>query len=334
MPSANVAFPGGPMPLTRLNPWYPGQFGVPGTDNETGLRMHCTGAVFWVDPNFPGVSDLRDGTNPTNPLETVGAAQALCQPYRGDTIAVMANNNWIYGDTSLGYATTITESVTVTVPGVKIVGVSPSSAIGVYWDPAAAGGTAITVQASDVLIEGFAFMGFGTNETAIHAEWNGDTYGDIMTVRNCYFEGGNQGLDNGITLDYSWYHDIHNNFFDECLVYGIYNAAADSDSAYLRIHHNQFHDIGTTAIMLPDGDRCEIYENSFYNVNAATGVAAPDAFIDTGSGAGSRNFVHNNKLSCALGAGAGGYDNTCSASGTDAWVQNFCLNGPTVGNPL
>jgi len=38
-------------------------------------------------------------------------------------------------------------------------------------------------------------------------------------------------------------------------------------------------------------------------------------------------------FSCALGAGAGGYDNTCSASGTDAWVQNYCIDGPTVGLP-
>jgi hypothetical protein len=288
--------------------------------------------VFWVDPNFPGTSDLRDGTNPTNPLATVGAALALCQAYRGDTIAIMANNNWVYGNAALGYATTITESVTVTVPGVKIVGVSPSSAVGVYWAPATVGGTCITVQATDVLIEGIAFMGFGTNEIGVHAEWDGAaTYGDIMTVRNCYFEA---DLQSGITLDYTWYHDIHNNYFDECDTYGILNAAVDSDSAYLRIHHNQFRDIGTTAIMLPDADRCEIWENTFYNTNAAGGIAAADAFIDTGSGAGTRNFVHNNKLSCALGAGAGGYDNTCSASATDAWVQNFCLNGPTVGNPL
>ena len=325
MPSSNVNFPGGPMPLTRFNTLFPGQFGVPGTDEETGLRMHCTGAVFWVDPNFPGTSDLRDGTNPTNPLTTVGAALALCQPYRGDVIAVMANNNWTYGDSSLGYTTNVTESVTVSVPGVKIVGVSPSGGVGVYWDPATAGGTCITVLATDVLIEGFAFTGAGTNEIGINATWE---YGDLVTVRHCYFD---SGLQTGIVLDYTWYGDIHDNYFDECDTYGILNAAVSNDAGYVRIHDNFFRDIGTTAIMMPDADRCHIYENNFYNVDAATGVAAPDAFIDLSNG--SRNLVKLNVFSCALGAGAGGYDNTCSASGTDAWVQNYCIDGPTVGLP-
>ena len=79
MPATNVNWP---TPLTRLNPWYPGQMGVPGTDNETGLRLNSTGAIFYVDPNYPGVSDLRDGTNPTNPLQTVEAALTKCEAYR------------------------------------------------------------------------------------------------------------------------------------------------------------------------------------------------------------------------------------------------------------
>ena len=45
MPSANVRWG---TPLTRLNPWYPGQFGVPGTDSETGLRLDSNGTVFYV----------------------------------------------------------------------------------------------------------------------------------------------------------------------------------------------------------------------------------------------------------------------------------------------
>ncbi|HUX76682.1 MAG TPA: hypothetical protein VMY40_08600, partial [Anaerolineae bacterium] len=120
MPSADVRWP---MPLTRLNPFYPGQMGVAGTDTETGLRMNCTGTVFYVDPNYPGVSDARDGTNPTDPLLTVAAALTHCQPYRGDVIAVMANALWVHADHTLGYATPIREEVIVTVPGVSIVGV-------------------------------------------------------------------------------------------------------------------------------------------------------------------------------------------------------------------
>ena len=101
MPSADVRWP---IPLWRQHPWYPGQLGgVPGVDTETGLRAHSTGAVFYVDPNYPGVSDARDGTNPTNPLATVAQALTLCQAYRGDTIAVMANDSWEHGGHGQGY---------------------------------------------------------------------------------------------------------------------------------------------------------------------------------------------------------------------------------------
>ncbi|GAG38311.1 unnamed protein product, partial [marine sediment metagenome] len=78
-------------PLTRLNPWYPGQIGVEGAWTDTGLRMHSTGTVFYVDPNFPGASDARDGTDPTSPLLTVATAITKCEAYRGDVIAVMGN---------------------------------------------------------------------------------------------------------------------------------------------------------------------------------------------------------------------------------------------------
>ena len=77
-----------PLPLVRQPYVLPGQFGVPGTDERTGLRTHPTGAVFYVDPNYPGASDNRDGTSPTDPLLTMAAALTKCLPFRGDTIVV------------------------------------------------------------------------------------------------------------------------------------------------------------------------------------------------------------------------------------------------------
>lgn len=72
-----------PRPLTRLNPWYPGQMGVPGAWTDTGVRTHPTGTVFYVDPNYPGASDQRDGTDPTDPLATIAAAVSKCEAYPG-----------------------------------------------------------------------------------------------------------------------------------------------------------------------------------------------------------------------------------------------------------
>ena len=327
MPAADVRYP---MPLTRQNPWMPGQFGVEGAWTETGLRMHCTGAVFYVDPNHVDANDQRDGTDPTSPLATVATALTKCQAFRGDVIAVMANDYWGYGS-GASYALPIEESVTVTVPGVRIVGVSPSGALGVYWRPAAADGICITVHAMDVTVEGFGFLG-RTGGTGVYAVYGGapDGYGDNLTVRHCFFD---EDLDEGIILDYSWYADIHHNVFDEC-TYGLYtDAATMGDPAYDRIHHNEFHNCGTGAIQLPGADRCDIYENHVYNNAAASLAPAVDSMIDLATG--SRNLVHRNMLSCILGAAVVNWDyGACNKSGAgDAWCHNLLMDGVSVTNP-
>jgi hypothetical protein len=140
-------------PLTRFNTLFPGQFGVSGTWNETGLRNSTEGTIFYVDPNYPGVTDNRDGTNPEAPLNTVAEALTQCQDFRGDIIIVAPNDAWVNGPLTTTQNTAIRESVTVTVHGVSIIGAAASSPNGVGWGPAANLGTCITVHALDVLID-------------------------------------------------------------------------------------------------------------------------------------------------------------------------------------
>src|SRR4030042_4317809 len=154
MPSSNVLWP---VPLQRLTPWYPGQFGVPGTDSDRGLREDSNGKIVWVDPNHVDANDLRDGTNPDSPMRTVAAALTKCRPYAGDVVAVMFNACWTYSNLTLGRALPVIESVIVTTPGVRSVGVAPSSSLGVPWIPAGDNLTCITVRAMDVLVEGVCF---------------------------------------------------------------------------------------------------------------------------------------------------------------------------------
>lgn len=328
MPSANVHFP---LPLTRQNPWYPGQVGVPGGWTETGLRLHCTGAIFYVDPNHTDANDQRDGTDPTAPLATVATALTKCQAYRGDVIAVMANGAWSYAGAS-DYATAVQECVTVSVPGVRIVGVAPSGALGVVWEPSTADGVCITVNAMDTTIEGFCFVGNGGGTGILAAYSNAnDYYGDNLTVRHCFF---NDSLDEGIQLEYSWYVDIHHNMFDECAGYGIYTVNTYGDAAYERIHHNWFYDCVTSAIWLPGADRCHIYENTIYNNDAAINAAGTPANCMINFTNGSRNTVHRNTLSCLLPAAVAWDYNACNTAGIgDAWVQNYLRNGPSTTNP-
>lgn len=329
MPSSNVRWP---VPLTRLRPFYPGQMGVPGTDSETGLRDHSTGTIFYVDPNFPGTSDQRDGTDPEHPLTTVAAALALCQGHRGDTIAVMSNNDWYYGDPSEGYTTVIAEEITVNVGGVRIVGVAPSNSMGVMWTPASNAGTCITVNAIDVTIEGFIFTEGNTYTgcDGIYCEWDGATlFGENLTVRHCTFD---DTVDTAIQLEYSWFCDIHSNNFWECDEYGIYVDPAGSGISYAVIYDNIFHDCATSALALRGAEVTYVYHNQIWNANAEAGAAATDEGIDTTGGR--QNMICDNYLSCLLPVPAvGDLNDFCTAAVTDAWVGNHCMNGLQVTNP-
>ncbi len=326
--SSNVNLGG--LPLNRLNPFYPGQFGVPGTDSETGLRQHSTGTVFYVDPNYPGASDARDGTDPTSPLLTVAAALTKCQDYRGDVVAVMGNGAWQYADTTTDYATGIAEEVEMTVHGVRLVGVFPSSPVGVVWSPASNAGTCITVSAMDCLIEGFAFTeGAFTGTDAIYAEWDGATlWADNLVVRHCVFD---DSVDTAIQLEYTWYAQIHDCFFQENDVRGIWVDTAGSGAAYLDIYRNRFQNCAI-AMTLHDTDDSMIHDNFVYNQSAVgAGVATNEGLDTTG---GTNNLVANNFFSCLLPVPANGdWDDLNSGVATDAWVGNQCQNGQAITTP-
>lgn len=327
MPSANVSWP---IPLVRQKIFYPGQFGVPGTDNTRGLRTDAGGVVFYVDPNAVGVSDLRDGTDPEAPLATVAMALTLVQPYRGDTIAVMANGAWQYA-AGLNRATAVAEEVEITVPGVRLVGVFQSSSVGVVWESQTNGTPCITVSAIDVTIEGFAFVGGAAGGVAIYCEWDGVTlYGENLTVRNCLFD---EDIDTAIQLEFSWFCDIHSNFFSQCDAYGVHADVGGSAFAFCHIHDNIFQDCGTAAIAALGGcDDNFFYHNTIFNTDAQNAAAATNEGINTTGGG--RNSVYDNTFSCLLPVPANGdWDDLNTGAATDAWVNNHCMDGLAVTTP-
>lgn len=319
MASSNVSFP---PPLQRLNPLFPGQLFVPGAATETGLRLDTNGTIFWVDPNAVGVSDQRDGTDPTEPLATVAAALLKCSAYSNDVIVVAPSNTWKYDNATLGRITPIQEEVTVNVPGVRIVGLAPSHSLGVPWYPTQIGGRMITVQAMNVLIEGFCFMSAGllTNPIAIRALWDAPPYGENLTVRHCYFD---NTLDYGIQMDYAWNCHIHDNHFFGNAVAAIFNMNVEGDPDQAVIHDNLFVNCAA-AIKLLDVDYCSIYRNLIWGNPAGT-----NNFIDlTG---GTNNLVADNWLGCTIAAAQ--YATTCTSGAGDAWINNHLMDGDAVTNP-
>jgi hypothetical protein len=342
MPSANVTWP---TPLTRLNPVYPGQMGVPGTDNRTGLRLDTNGAIYYVDPNAIGVSNDRDGTDPTEPLQSVATALTKCRPYMNDVIAVAPSAYWIYANQGLGRATAIAEEVVVTVPGVRIVGVYPPGALGVPWRVTQNSGIAIDVQAMDVVIEGFQFYeSLYATPIAIRAQWGGPSNlrGENLTVRHCFF----YQMDYGIQLNWTYNCFIHHNIFQETVTAAIHNLNTFGDPDYSVIEDNMFTD-DTVAINLLDTDKCVIRRNEFVRCTDAikmTGGSANNisANIINGNPAGAGNFIDltggaanmvcDNWFSCTLAqyTGPGG---TCDDATSGMWIRNHCQDGCTVSNP-
>ena len=365
MPAQNVNWP---IPLTRFKTLFPGQMGVPGTDNERGLRSDCHGTIFYVDPNAVGVSDGRDGTDPEAPLQTVAKALTLCQAYRNDVIAVMFNGYWTYADVTSGRRTPIAEQVTVDVPGVRIVGVAPSSPLGVPWVNTANSGVAITVDAIDVVIEGFCFWNpTYTGCTAILAQWDGVTaYADNLIVRNCFFY---DEFAIAIDLDY-----CYNSYIEDCVFQsvdkGINNNGTNGDPDWLIIRNNVF-TACTVAIDLDDtsypiiedneiidcptgitfdGATAAKIKNNVVNITVGSGVTAihgrssSECVIcgnvlngdPTGTNnlidltGGSNAMVADNWLSCTIAQ----YDVTCSDATSGAWVRNHCVDNETAAAPV
>lgn len=321
-----------PIPLIRQPALHAGQMGVPGTDSPRGLRSSCTGRVIYVDPNFPGANDNRDGTLPTDPMLSITGALAVCDPYRGDTIAVMASNDWYYGNAADGYTTPISEEVVVDVPGVRIVGVAPGNSMGVMWTPASNGGTCLTIQSLDVTVEGFCFTEGNTYAgcDGILIEWDGPPYGENCVVRHCYFD---DTVDVAIELDYAWYCMIHHNTFMECDDQGILvDLAKGNGAAYGQIRDNIFHDCGVAMQLLGGVDDFQIFRNSIFNRDAQAGAAATNEGINTTGG--TRNQVFDNTFSCLLPVPAvGDFNDLNTAAATDAWINNHCMNGLAVLNP-
>ena len=334
MSGANV-LGGGALPLVRTPTISPGQMGVPGTDTENGLRVSSTGTIFYVDPNYPGATTTADGTLPTNPLSTINAAVARCESYRNDVIIVGMNAG--YGDgPGTPYGTTIQESATLDKHGVRLIGVSPSMS-GVPWGPGAADETCLTVTGSECTVEGFFFTGDVNAGDGIYAEWGGGgtaLWADNLTIRHCTFD---EEIDTAIDLEFVWFADIWDCFFQACDEYGIFVDSGGSGIRYAHIHDNWFLNCTTGAIFIEGSELGKIEDNNIYISSAVAANPSGDLGITTDGG--NSNIVAHNTLSCLLPAVANGdYNDICSPdqaapNTTDVWIQNFCLDGPTTTNP-
>jgi hypothetical protein len=175
------------LPQVRLQPWYPGQPGVWGSDVQRGLRWEPTGIVLYVDENHPGTHSVGDGTNPEEPLDSIQTAI-------NNLIAFATALNCTLEGSVIVVANEATIAETVTIPATApthctILGAG-STAHQPVWTAATAAGIALTVQREGWTIEGFTFE-TGTAGTAIRLdELPASSYSAYKTtIRNCRFDG-------------------------------------------------------------------------------------------------------------------------------------------------
>lgn len=55
------------LPLMKLNPFYPPQWGISGSDSQLGIRLLPGSKVFYVQSVHPSANNSNDGTDPDYP---------------------------------------------------------------------------------------------------------------------------------------------------------------------------------------------------------------------------------------------------------------------------
>lgn len=180
------------LPQVRQQILYQGQFGVPGSDVQRGLRWESSGIVLFVDDNHPNASATADGTDPENPLTTIAAAITRLTSF-ATSLSISLEGSVIV----VAEEATIAETVIIppTAPKNCTLMGAGSTRNGPTWTAATAAGTALTIRQEGWTVEGFHFVA-GAAGTSILLQWvPGSSYvGYRGVIRNNHFDGAWAGL--------------------------------------------------------------------------------------------------------------------------------------------
>ncbi len=184
------------LPQIRLQPWYPGQMGVAGSDVQRGLRWEPAGIVLYVDENHPGAVAAGDGTNPEQPLNSIQTAVNTLTAHATATACSLEGSVIVVAAES-----TPGESVIIPATAPKnclLIGGGTGHNCPA-WTAATAAGTALTIRQEGWTVENFLFRA-GSGGTSIRLEWvPGSSYvGYRTTIRGNHFDGlwqGQYGID-------------------------------------------------------------------------------------------------------------------------------------------
>lgn len=140
-------------PMTRVQPMWPGQMGVPGSDLANGLRLFPQGVTLYVDVNHHDKSNAHDGTDPEHPLATIQGAVTKLGTMQ--TAGVHVEGSVIYVAEGNYTESVITPTATVGPNFVSLVGLGGTRSP--YWVSAAATDPCLDIRAQGWRVTGFRF---------------------------------------------------------------------------------------------------------------------------------------------------------------------------------
>ena len=323
------------LPQIRLQPWYQGQLGVPGSDVPRGLRASSAGVVFFVDADHPNATTTADGTDPENPLSTITAAMARLVTFHAEA-SIQAANSVIVVAPGV-YTDNITIANATYPEDCVILG---ASKFGTIWRPAS--GDALTIDQGGWTVDGIHFQP-AADGAGVKLTWNAGSGGEDAVIQNCFFDGrwgtGLYGIEfegapANVTIQNCRFAG-----FDAASPCIIANGSATADPYQTHIFGNTFQECAEyLTVTIGSGFNGAIIAGNHF-VRATGALAATTTYINLGTMGTGYNQVVGNYLDGDY-SNTGGY--TAEGSGNDNWVGNFAFdvgeaevgdNGITIAVP-
>lgn len=269
----------------RLNPWYPGQMGVPDSESELGLHMEPvtafgSGNVYYVN-GYTG-DDTNDGFTPDTPFLTFARAVSKCTAHNHDYIIVLRYP-------SAG-ATGETFPIVLSVETMHVIGANVAGSDPTCWVAAAADTAVFTITAGTVELAGFDIRGGATHGCIenVSTVWRAHIHHNTFGRQGA----GQDGVRMTGAVDCPHWLIEHNIFGNNLTRSGVYIV---HNSTRSQISNNLFHGCAGVAIHVVNTLALgQILDNRFRVADSGTGeaitlaaTATDDVFIDgnrTGQG--------------------------------------------------
>lgn len=213
--------------LLRLKAFYPGQWGIEGSDNPLGIRLLPEGNVYYLNPSHPDAVDTgNQGTSPDHPFLTLPAAYAACEDGNNDMIIYQGGPTSLTLDEALVWAKDYTHLIGDCAP------VRVSKRARIFQDAAATGlSPLLDITATGCHFENFMiFQGVDDDASLVNVRVSGDR----NFFWNVHFAGGGhatQAINGGASLVINGGEE---NDFVECVI-GLDTIAAGDGMAGLVI---------------------------------------------------------------------------------------------------